>query len=217
MRRKKRAHHMIKKVAPKDGLKPVLIDHDREKLLNAVVYFVKGTKHCGVTKLVKLLYYLDFFHFKEAGRSVTSLTYYAWQFGPVPKAFYKELNSTPQPDDLAEFVRVTPKADPDDFTVITPVRKFDGKWFSKRELRLLHDVADMFKNARAKDMVEVAHLPNTPWDATVKTKGMLKEIDYLLALDDSEESLKREEVMERLADRKVIRQAFGEVRHCPIP
>jgi len=58
---------MTKKAALQTGLKPVLIDHDREKLLNAVVYFVKETKHCGVTKLVKLLYYLDFFHFKEAG------------------------------------------------------------------------------------------------------------------------------------------------------
>ena len=43
------------------------IYHHREKLLNAIVYFANHTKSCGKTKLYKLLYYLDFTHFKETG------------------------------------------------------------------------------------------------------------------------------------------------------
>ncbi len=58
----------------------MLIEHDRAKLLNSIIYFLSNTKSCGKTKLFKLLYYLDFMHFRETGRSVTNLDYYAWNF-----------------------------------------------------------------------------------------------------------------------------------------
>ena len=53
------------------------IDHSREKLINAILYFVKNTQNCGKLKTLKLLYFLDFIHYKEIGRSVTGLEYYA--------------------------------------------------------------------------------------------------------------------------------------------
>ncbi len=58
----------------------MLIEHDRAKLLNSIIYFLSNTKSCGKTKLFKLLYYLDFMHFREIGWSVTNLDYYAWNF-----------------------------------------------------------------------------------------------------------------------------------------
>jgi uncharacterized phage-associated protein len=69
----------------------MIIDHSREKLLNLIAYFVKHTKNCKKTKLFKLLYYADFRHFKETGRSITGLKYFAWQWGPVPKELYAEM------------------------------------------------------------------------------------------------------------------------------
>lgn len=74
----------------------MLINHNREKLLNAIIYFLKNTKYCGLTKLCKLLYYLDFMHFRETGRAVTGLDYFAWDFGPVPQTLYFELKSPSQ-------------------------------------------------------------------------------------------------------------------------
>ena len=41
----------------------MLIEHNREKLINSIIYFISNTKYCGKTKLFKLLYYLDFMHF----------------------------------------------------------------------------------------------------------------------------------------------------------
>jgi uncharacterized phage-associated protein len=73
----------------------MLVEHSREKLINSIIYFLKNTKNCGKTKLFKLLYYLDFMHFRETGRSVTGLDYYAWDFGPVPKKLYDEINNPP--------------------------------------------------------------------------------------------------------------------------
>jgi hypothetical protein len=51
-----------------------------EKLINSILYFIKKVKYPGKTKICKLLFNLDFTHFKETGKSVTGLNYYAWKF-----------------------------------------------------------------------------------------------------------------------------------------
>ncbi len=70
---------------------PMLATYQREKLINAVLYFATKTKFCGKTKLFKLLYFLDFEHYKKTGRSVTGLRYCAWGKGPVPVSLYEEM------------------------------------------------------------------------------------------------------------------------------
>lgn len=184
----------------------MLIEHEREKLINAAIYFVKHTRNCGVTKLLKLLYFLDFLHFKETGKSVTGLDYYAFPFGPVPKRLYEEIK-TPPPD-LKESLFIPEFKNDKSFLAIQAKKKFDDKHFTKRELRLLERVAFIFKEARAEDMKETSHLPNHPWDKTINTKGRMAKIDYLLALDNTPESLSEEEVKERIRDREEIRRAF---------
>jgi uncharacterized phage-associated protein len=81
----------------------VIITHEREKLIQAINFFARNTRKCGKTKLFKLLYFLDFEHFKLTGRSVTGLSYNAWKMGPVPVALFNEIE---QPgDDLAKVVQ----------------------------------------------------------------------------------------------------------------
>ena len=53
----------------------MMVPHDRDKLINAIVFFAKNTKYCGKIKLIKLLYLLDFEHFRQTGRSVTGMDY----------------------------------------------------------------------------------------------------------------------------------------------
>ncbi|MDO9288485.1 MAG: hypothetical protein Q7T83_06805, partial [Thermodesulfovibrionales bacterium] len=96
------------------------------------------------------------------------------------------------------------------FVELKPKKKFDDKYFTKRELSILENVAFIFKDAEAEDMVEASHLPNHPWDKTIKTKGEYAQIDYTLALDDMEGSLSLEEVMERIKEKKELKKAFNE-------
>lgn len=184
----------------------MLIEHNREKLINAFIYFLKNTKYCGKTKLFKLLYFLDFMHFRETGKSVTGLDYCAWNFGPVPAELFKEINNPPA--DLQKNIFIPPTND-EQFVEMKPKSKFDDKYFSKRELRILEQVAFIFKEAKAEDIVEASHLPNHPWDKTIRTKGEKAKIDYMFALDDTENSLSSEEVSERVKDRETIRKVFG--------
>ena len=75
----------------------MLINHERQKLINAIIYFANNTRYLGKIKLCKLLYFLDFEHFKQTGRPVTGLDYFAWPMGPVPVSLYNE-TSSPEPD-----------------------------------------------------------------------------------------------------------------------
>lgn len=185
----------------------MLINHNREKLLNAAIFFLKNTKYCGITKLCKLLYYLDFIHFRETGRSVTGLDYFAWDFGPVPQELYFEVKNPSQ--ELKEYIGKLLDSE-SGFEKLIPLKEFDSKHFSKRELKILQDVVYIFKDSKAKDMTEASHLPNQPWDKTIKGKGEKKKIDYLLAIDNTNKSLDIKEVKERIREREEIKKVFNE-------
>ncbi len=184
---------------------PIFIEHTREKLLNAMIFFLKKTKKCGKLKLLKLLYFLDFIHFKQTGRSVTGLRYFAWELGPVPQELYYELDKPK--DDLKEYIAILPSA-PGEFLKMLPREKFDPKYFSKREIRIMENLAEIFKEANADNMSELSHLPNEPWDKTKKFRGLSAEIDYMLSLDNTNESLSKERVQDIINEREEIRLLF---------
>ena len=188
--------------------KTLLINHNREKLLNSVVYFSKNTRFCGKIKLFKLLYFLDFIHFRETGRSITGLNYYAWDKGPVPQDLFHELK---QPDkDLRETIALLEQSEDEDYKLCKVIAKkpFDPKYFSKREMKIMENLSFVFKDALAKDIVEITHLKGTPWDKTIKEKGPGKQIDYSLAVDGSKGSLSLEEIKERMSEIEEVAEIF---------
>jgi uncharacterized phage-associated protein len=153
---------------------------------------------------MKLLYFLDFTHFKQTGKSVTGYDYYAWDMGPVPRDFFDELTNSPEPD-LQESIKLVPI---DKMQKVTAIKKFDDQYFSKRELRILEQISFIFKEANADDMVESSHLRNEPWDKTLKEKGEFKLIDYMLSLDNVG-SISKEEATYKVKERKEIHSIFG--------
>lgn len=181
--------------------------HYREKLINAIIYFVTNTKHCGKIKLLKLLYFLDFKHFKQTGNSVTGLDYYTWDFGPVPKNLYEELSGEMKPD-LKKAIKVTKI---NDFFKITQKIKFNPDFFTKREMEILKQLGFIYKDVKTDDMTEITHMYNQPWSKTLKEKGKYQKIDYLLSIDSQDESLSLEEAKERMNEISETLKIFGVV------
>lgn len=161
-----------------------------QKVINGIKYFIKNTKNVRRTKLFKLLYFWDFMHFKKHGVSVTGYDYYTYPFGPVPKKLYEQIDNNDLPESFKEnFIIVEDEYEDEDdnykkFRILLKNRKIDLDWLSPNELNTLKDVSLIFKNATAKDMTEITHLPRTPWSKTIK-KGMDKKIDYFLAIDEN--------------------------------
>ena len=177
----------------------MIITHHRERLINAIIYFAEKTKFCGKTKLLKLLYFLDFRHFKQTGKPVTGLDYYAWDMGPVPRDLYNELDA--MKPDLNSAIKVVEK---EGFQKIVPKKKFDGDYFSKREIKLLEDLSFIFGEAKADEMIESTHLANEPWE-----KGRLAKIDYMLSIDNIDDSLPAAEAQDRKEEISEMHKIFG--------
>jgi uncharacterized phage-associated protein len=185
----------------------MIITHHREKVINAIIYFAKNTQYCGKTKLMKLLYFLDFCHFKQTGKSVTGLDYFAWEMGPVPKEVFQEISCKMKPD-MEASVKLVQIGE---MQKILARRSFDGRFFTNREKKILENVAFIFRDAKAEDMIEATHLPNQPWERTLKEKGEKQRIDFMLSIDETKESLPYGEARERAEEIAELRQLFGVV------
>lgn len=183
----------------------MLINIYREKLLNAILFFAKEVKYPSRVKMFKLLYFLDFLHFKQTGRPVTNLQYYAWDFGPVPKVLFEELNEKSIPEDLRFCISIEPYKTNEDRQGYNfkPKKNADLTVFSPREKKLLEELAFIFKEAKPNEMSELSHLQNEPWDKTVREKGRYQLIDYLLALD-SKAMVTKEEATEITKEREEL-------------
>lgn len=188
----------------------MLITREKEKLADAIIFFVKKTKYCGLTKLFKLLYFLDFIHFQETGRSVTDLKYETWKYGPAPKKLWKEIQKGLS-EILAKAVQFQ-YIDTDEInrlTKITPLRKFEGKHLTRREKRIMETLAEIYLEATADQMIEITHIKGRPWDKTKKEKGLNAEIDYMLALDGANENqLDADEIKFRIKEMNEARKAL---------
>jgi len=165
----------------------MLVDHSTDKLHNAIAYFVANTRFCGKTKLYKLLYFLDFEHYSKTGRSVTSLEYFAWPMGPVPVSVHNQIDDCDS--SLHELFEIKTRESASGYQIFefVPEFEFDGSNFSRRELRILSQLATEYECAVADDMVEATHLENLPWDRTYNQLGLRQQsIPYKLALKPSE-------------------------------
>jgi uncharacterized phage-associated protein len=187
----------------------MLQEHSREKLLNAIVFFVQNTYPCGKTKLYKLLYFLDFQHFTETGRSVTDLEYFAWPMGPVPRELHQELLMPAQ--DLAasfEIENVTLR-NGQDMLKLKPLKPFDAAHFSKREMRIMQSLAKEFRGHNADQMIEETHLENFPWHQVYVVEGRKQElIPYDLALKKGN----KDEVISAIRDHEEFNEHYSDRR-----
>ena len=165
---------------------PMQIDLRKQRVLHAIRYFARNTEYCGKIKLFKLLYLLDFQHVAETGKPVTGLDYEAWKFGPVPvqvMEMWEDLeNGTVEgcyvcPERVHDFVRQTIKVAPD--------ASFDENLFSRRELRIMREMAERYRQTASPEMIDVTHQENGAWDKVWQNgKGAFKPIPYALAIPE---------------------------------
>jgi uncharacterized phage-associated protein len=187
----------------------MLISTARQKLINAIVFFAANTRYCGKVKLFKLLYLLDFAHFRETGRSVTGVEYLAWKMGPVPLELMQEWDQL-EPDLAAaidiQLERVI------DFTRERAVPKaaFDDSPFTKRELRLMEELAARFRDDFTQPLVNITHAERGPWDKIWDDgRGNNARIPYSLAVPDDDPN--REAILQAARDYEAIAEA--DARH----
>jgi uncharacterized phage-associated protein len=181
----------------------MLVTHEREKLINVILYFAHNTRHLGKIKLFKLLFLLDFEQFRQTGRSVTGLEYRAWKFGPVPVEVMQEWDEPEadlaaaisiRPEKVIDFVRET----------IVPLVPFDDSHFTKRALRTMEELAVRYRDTYSPTLIDVTHAENGAWAKIWQGgRGMNEAIPYALGLDD--DSPLRNAILEIAGEHEAIR------------
>lgn len=193
----------------------MFISHERQKLINAIIFFTRNTERCHTLKLFKLLNFLDFETYRQTGRTVTGQRYVAWPEGPAPAALWREFHD-PQ-NDLARAIAVNWIKD--DITG-TPIRRdikakaeFDSRFFTKRELRIMRLLAEIFKEADGGNMSRFSHEKGLPWEKVYASgKGKGREISYDLAVESTPvlptmPGLSKDEIERRKEEFKEIEEA----------
>jgi putative zinc finger/helix-turn-helix YgiT family protein len=127
---------------------------DFEKI-NQIIRFLTYKREIVKTKLLKLLFYIDFKYFKESTNSITGLKYARLPFGPVPDDFELLLGFIYKNDSsLLVEIRQTGEYPGDYISTQLP---FDQKLFSRGELDTLQLVDTFFASMNAKQIEDYSH------------------------------------------------------------
>ena len=189
----------------------MLVSRFRNKLINAILYFAEHTRGLGKIKLFKLLYLLDFEHFRQTGRPVTGMEYRAWKMGPVPAELVQIWDDLDA--DLAEAIEICPEKVYDYVREnVVSKRRFDDAHFSPRELRILADLAARYADDLSDKMIDITHAENGAWARVWQdSAGSDQVIDYRLALADDEPN--REAILQAAAEYEAIERANAANAH----
>lgn len=186
----------------------MLLAHHREKLINLLVFFAKNTQNLGKIKLFKLLYLLDFEHFRLTGRSVTGLHYHAWKFGPVPLTLHQEWEE-PAPD-FSAAITIQPETGISGVReIIVPKVEFNDSYFSKRERRIMAALAEQYHSESLAMMVDTSQTANGAWAKIWQGgKGFNQPIPYTLSLPSTDPN--RAAILEAALENEAIAATAGD-------
>ncbi len=141
-----------------------------KKFVNMVLYFLKKEKPFK-TKLNKLLFYSDFYYFRENLKSISGSRYRAIAHGPVPSEFetiYEWMwkNKYIDVNEKIESWGVTERFE--------ALREVDETVFTEDEIKMLKYVEEKFKNLNATDIKKYSH-KESAWKENEKRRSI---IDY---------------------------------------
>lgn len=171
-----------KKTAKKKQIKiPAFLN--KEKYIHSILFFLEkiNNQYLGKTKLMKLLYFLDFGFYENHGESITNDKYVWYPHGPFPSRADTVLNYMER-NNLIE--RSTIKFGMKKQERYIANEKFNRSYFSSEEMQAIERVAINFEDYSTQAIEDEAHR-DIPWLLS-KPPGGEKVgqgyIDYELAL-----------------------------------
>lgn len=144
-----------------------------EKIANMILFFAETAKPFK-TKLNKLLFYSDFYHYKKTCFSISGARYKAIQMGPVPKNFGGIFDYAVNHNFVNSEIVVFENGNVGEKFVPNGQRSFDKTLFSETEILALEDVVKRFRGDSVKEIIDKSH-EEAAWKENVEG---FKEIDY---------------------------------------
>jgi len=149
-----------------------------DKIANVISFFGNQDKNLFKTKLNKLLFYADFKHFKKTGFSITGLCYKAIPFGTVPEEY--DMLYVKLADD--EKIQINETVVGEIYCEkLDGLQPFDESLFDQKELDVLDEVIQQFKNMSTKEVVDQNH-NEAAWKENVDSREKISYQRYAFNL-----------------------------------
>ncbi|TKK65431.1 DUF4065 domain-containing protein [Ilyomonas limi] len=152
-----------------------------EKLANVLTAFISKCKpeFNDKLKLNKLLFYVDFYHYKAVGFSLTGLSYRAIQYGPVP-TYYDNIYTFYENEGVicSKWIKGDNGSGRELFQTNG---EFDIKYHTQAELETIDLIISKFKNTSSWDLVDISH-EEIGWKDLQENKGIISYQKYAFDL-----------------------------------
>lgn len=126
------------------------------KFTEMVVFYTYETEPWK-TKLIKLLFYGDFCHFRKTGLSISGCRYRAIDMGPVPNNFNSIFEHISERDEVDIYYTAFPNGSIGEQFKPHPKRGFNDTIFEEDELNTLREVVAKFGKINTKEIIEISH------------------------------------------------------------
>ena len=152
-----------------------------DKLANLIIAFITRCKpqFNDRLKMNKLLYYVDFYHYKLVGFSLTGLSYRAIQYGPVP-TYYENLYTYFENAGVicSSWTKTENGAGKE---VFQTTGEFDATYYNTEELETIETIISKFKNTSSWDLIDLSH-KEKGWMELKAEKGIISYQEYAFEL-----------------------------------
>jgi DNA-binding transcriptional regulator YiaG/uncharacterized phage-associated protein len=148
-----------------------------EKAQNMILFFSEKLQPFK-TKMNKLLFYADFWHFQKTCFSISGLTYKAIQMGPVPKNYGGLYDQAMENQYVSTEVHDFGEYRGEQF-ISTNRQTFKEELFSDSEKDTLHTIAEFFKQQNVSTIIEMSH-EEEGWKRSIDSFGL---ISYLYSFE----------------------------------
>lgn len=130
-----------------------------EEKTKQLILYLASKVDIGKTKLMKLLYLIDFTAYEKTGKPITNDTYVHWALGPVPKNVWKKCSSL-----IAGIIeQVTENRTTGKYTKFVPKTSPNVSVFTGDERKVIDSVITKYGGKFQEELVDMVHaeLPYT--------------------------------------------------------
>lgn len=147
---------------------------NKEKSINALLYFASRVERSDFHKIFKLLYFSDRLHLAKYGTPITGDLYIAMDDGPVPSKIYDILKMVRGDSYYKDSEGFSKLMAVDNWMYITPKKEADLRKLSKNNLYVMNECLENYGDLSFDEIREKSH--DTAWRSTAK--------NYVISLDD---------------------------------
>jgi putative zinc finger/helix-turn-helix YgiT family protein len=155
---------------------------DADKIANLVSHFIRKSKpeYNNKLKLNKQLFYTDFRHYKNYGRSISGLSYRAIKYGPVPANYDNIFTYLENEQIISSIWNKTSTGSA--VELFTTEAEFESVLFTTEELETIESIVRQFKDTSSWDIVELSH-SERGWKELEADRKLISYQEYAFDLE----------------------------------